>query len=95
MTQIIEIAEKYGRQLSKYADPVEDARTGLAIEEAYQVAREDPNLIWMPLSEVASAMRDHDATRAPGSETSQWGDFVEAARREFETPVLDGIAIVV
>ncbi len=35
-----------GMRLSKYADPTEDARSGLTVEEAEEVAREDPSLIY-------------------------------------------------
>ena len=33
--------------LNKFADPIEGAREGLTIEEARDVAREDPSLIWV------------------------------------------------
>ena len=45
--QAIEIAETNGADLNKYADPIEDARTGLSIDEAREVATEDPSLIWI------------------------------------------------
>lgn len=32
--------------LNKYADPTEGAREGLTIEEAREIAKEDPGLIW-------------------------------------------------
>ena len=35
-----------GTTLNKYADPTEGARTGLTVEEAEEVAREDASLIW-------------------------------------------------
>lgn len=42
----------YARQwshlvLCKHADPVEDAREGLTVDEAEEVAAEDPSLIWV------------------------------------------------
>lgn len=46
--EAIEIAEREGLTLSKYADPVEGAREGLTVEEARLVAREDPGLIYLP-----------------------------------------------
>lgn len=45
----IEYAEAHGLELSKYADPLEDAREGLTVEEAREVAREDPSLIYVVL----------------------------------------------
>lgn len=36
----------HGVVLHKYADPFEDARSGLTTGEALAVAREDPSLIW-------------------------------------------------
>lgn len=32
--------------LSKYADPTEGAREGISIDEAREIAREDPSLIY-------------------------------------------------
>ena len=45
--EAIEIAEEAGATLNKHADPVEDARTGLSIDEAREIAQEDPSLIWV------------------------------------------------
>ena len=42
----IDYAAATGAVLHKYADPTEDAREGLTIDEARDVAMEDPNLIW-------------------------------------------------
>jgi hypothetical protein len=43
----IEYAEEYGMALNKYADPTEDSRSDLSAEEARDVARQDPSLIWI------------------------------------------------
>lgn len=43
----IEYAESHGLTLSKYNDPTEGAREGLSVDEARQVAREDPSLIYV------------------------------------------------
>jgi len=43
--EAVEYARKNAKALSKYADPIEDAREGLSVEEAREIAREDPNLI--------------------------------------------------
>lgn len=42
----IELAESTGAQLHKHADPTEGARD-LTIEEAREVAKEDPNLVYV------------------------------------------------
>ena len=46
----ITIAEERGLTLSKAADPIEDAREGLTVEEAQEVAREDAGLISLTLT---------------------------------------------
>jgi len=43
----IEFAEANDLLLNKYADPTEEARTGLTPDEARAVAREDAGLIWI------------------------------------------------
>ena len=43
----IRYAEIHGVALHKYTDPIEKAREELSIEEARQVAAEDPSLIWV------------------------------------------------
>ena len=42
-----EIAAEYGSKwrIDKYADPIEGRREGLSLEEANNVAEEDPNLL--------------------------------------------------
>ena len=42
----IDYAASHGVDLSKYADPTEDARDGLSVDEAREIAREDASLIW-------------------------------------------------
>jgi len=43
----IDFADLRGLTLRKYADPTEGAREGLSVEEARQIAKEDPSLIWL------------------------------------------------
>lgn len=43
----IDHAARQGLTLNKYADPIEEARAGLTVEEAEEVAREDASLIWI------------------------------------------------
>lgn len=42
----IEYAMLSGVSLHKYADPTEDAREGLTVEEATEIASLDAGLIW-------------------------------------------------
>ncbi len=48
----INYAEQEGLTLNKDADPIDDGRTGLTVAEAEAVASEDPNLIWIEVSEM-------------------------------------------
>jgi hypothetical protein len=45
--EAIQYAKNNGITLNKYADPIEDAREGLTVVEANEVAREDARLIWV------------------------------------------------
>lgn len=47
--EAIEHAEEFGLTLCKYNDPIEDAREGLSIEEAREIAREDSSLIYLDI----------------------------------------------
>lgn len=47
----IEYAEANSLTLSKYTDPVEEAREGLTVDEARKIAREDPSLIYVEISD--------------------------------------------
>ena len=43
--EAIDYAEKHGGTLAKHTDPTEEARSGLSVEEARAIAKEDPGLI--------------------------------------------------
>ena len=45
--EAINYAEANGLTLSKYNDPIEDAREGLTPDEARNIALEDPTLIYV------------------------------------------------
>ena len=45
----IDYAEAHGLKLSKHADPTEGARGGLSPIDAFEVAVEDPSLIWLAI----------------------------------------------
>lgn len=47
----IKYAQEHDLTLSKYSDPTEDAREGLSPEEALEIAREDPRLIYIEQKE--------------------------------------------
>jgi hypothetical protein len=49
-TAAIEIAEAADILLSKYADPIEDARDGLTVAEARKVASEDPGSVYLDVA---------------------------------------------
>lgn len=44
---LLAFASDLGLTICKYADPVEDAREGLAVDEATDIMREDPSLIYV------------------------------------------------
>ena len=51
----IDYADRNGLALNKYADPTEPAREGLSVDEAHDVALEDPSLIWLDLTQPYQA----------------------------------------
>lgn len=54
-TAAIAYAEQHGGlTLNKYSDPIEDARIGLSVDEAEDIARIDPSLIWIESAELKS-----------------------------------------
>ncbi len=47
----IEFAREHDVELCKFADPVDDARVGLSVGEAEDIAAEDPSLIFIDILE--------------------------------------------
>lgn len=45
--EAITYAQNNDLTLSKYNDPIEDARDGLTLDEARKIASEDPSLIYI------------------------------------------------
>lgn len=80
----IEYAEAHDLTLSKYNDPIEDAREGLTPDEARAVAREDARLIYLPLTFAGW-------TKGDGSSTDGYsvGDYF--AGGEYQGPDAHGI----
>lgn len=75
----IDAAEVRGVYLHKCSDPTEGERHGLTVEEAREIAKEDPSLIWLPV----------DARRATPDQFAHdagW-DF-----SEIQTTAEDGVA---
>lgn len=80
----IERAAHDGLTLNKYEAPTEGARSGLTVDEAREIAREDPSLIWCEASDTTwfaigdigahegfvTSRRDDDAWT--GSNESGW-----------------------
>lgn len=69
----IEMAEREGLTLGKYADPVEGAREGLTPDEAREIAREDPGLVYL----VAEVSREQIETLR--DEAGEAGDEAQVA----------------
>lgn len=73
----IEYAERHGLTLSKYNDPTELARDELSLDEAREIAAEDPSLIYL---EVGSLTTDtlHGTTVVRDPEGGVWWPSDEA-----------------
>lgn len=66
--QAIEYAEANGLTLNKHTDPTEEAREGLSVQEAKEIAAEDPSLIW-----VEEAAQEPLVVNFYGAESSRYG----------------------
>ena len=42
----IDYVEANGGQLNSYNSPVDDARSDISVDEAREIAAEDPSLVW-------------------------------------------------
>ena len=76
-TTAIDYTEAKGLTLGKHTDPTEEARTGLTVAEAREIAREDPGLIYCDTaqqSEAGEMAADHQDMQA----------LLEAAETEAE-----------
>jgi hypothetical protein len=51
-TQAIRIAERDGARLRKYADPIEGYRDNLTGDEAREICRRDPSLVYVVVRHV-------------------------------------------
>lgn len=57
--------------LAKYADPTEGARNGLRLEEAEDIAREDPSLIHLTCDDAPTIPEGEPCPTEPG--LTAWG----------------------
>lgn len=64
----IEIARETGLSIAKHADPMEGARAGLSLEEAEEIASEDPSLVYV---EATGILRDADTNDEIGEATAE------------------------
>lgn len=78
--EAIDYAEQQGLTLSKYNDPIEDARDGLTVDEARQVAAEDPSLVWVSVE--TWTCRDVSLGADP-AEVTHYAPTAEAAAEKF------------
>lgn len=94
----ISVAERLGLTLGKYADPTEEARTGLTVEQARDLARQDPALIWIDGAAVSEAI-DDAAIHTLSAEAATVGDWRQVhictvALADHETCDYDGGRLV-
>ena len=71
----IEYAAEHGLTLSKYNDPIEDAREGLTVEEAREVAAEDPSLIYVHVATHVVVEHMPAAWRESHRAARNWGQY--------------------
>ena len=86
----IDYAAARGLVLSKYTDPTDEARDGLTVAEAREIARVDPSLIYLELHRVDRSLifspPDDDTTARFRVLFAQWRETDEA-RRMGESPL--------
>jgi hypothetical protein len=80
----IAYAEEHGLALSVYNSPIEDAREGLTVEEAREVAHQDPSLVyvdihWTPGARVRGGEGEDEDTGTVGSPEDARGTAPEGA----------------
>lgn len=89
-TDAIDHAEREGLRVAKHADPTEDARERLTLEEAREVAREDPSLVYIDTPLTTAELR----RLAREAETEcRWADaasYLEDAIRRYPDPTRPG-----
>lgn len=65
----IEYAELHDLRLSMYNSPIEDAREGLTVDEAREIAREDAGLIYLEVEDRYYLIRHERVVNSTGADT--------------------------
>jgi hypothetical protein len=86
----IEYARENDQMLSKYADPIEDARDGLTITEAEEIAREDANLIYIDVEQRYYLIRRERVVNSNGADTEYYVQTEPGRTNLGDKPVLEG-----
>ena len=90
--EAIDYARKNNELLSKYCDPLEGGRSGLSVDEATDIAREDPALIYIHTEEHDSEVIAMEWAQEILSQMTT--DDVEAFEKDREE-WRDGISMMV
>lgn len=59
--EAIHYAERHGLAINKSAGPMAEASSGLTVDEATEVANQDPALIWIEVEEAVNSADDPQA----------------------------------
>ncbi|MFZ0254678.1 MAG: hypothetical protein WAN46_03290 [Gammaproteobacteria bacterium] len=59
--EAIHYAERHGLAINKSAGPMDEANSGLTVNEAIKVANQDPALIWIEVDEAVNTADDPQA----------------------------------
>jgi|APHM01.1.fsa_nt_gi hypothetical protein len=73
----IEHAERFGGQLHKHADPTEGARENISVDEARDVVRGDPSLIYTDSPAPVIYYTDGDAYVGADALDALWWDLAQ------------------
>ncbi|MFA7295651.1 MAG: hypothetical protein WC211_00525 [Dehalococcoidia bacterium] len=76
----IEAAERLGLTLSTHTDPTAEARTGVSVDDARAIAREDASLVYVDVDVMAS--REAALEVRVALDVAKWGEAERAASRE-------------
>lgn len=94
--EAIGFAERQGLTLCKYNDPVEGAREGLSAEEAREIAREDPSLIYLDVDGDRAADLCIEVAALVGDDgTGDLGIIVRQALSDDANATAESIAEIV
>lgn len=80
--QVLEVLVFEGCKICKYADPVEEAREGLTIDEALDVAREDSGLIYLTRGAEAHLTEAQERAKERAAEYDEMEEAAYHRRQE-------------